>query len=286
MKYIKYFFQFCFVAFLLIIFKILGLNFSRIIASRLFLIFGPFFRSKTIIKNNISLALPKSSNEYIELITQNMWQSYGKILAEYIFIKRFRKIKSEYFLEIKGQKILDEVKNSKKPVIFISGHFDNFELMAMYLEKSGIDLAAVYRPLNNWFLNPLMENIRKKYICRKQIKKGISGTKEILKYFKSGTSVAIMIDQRVSQGIKSPLFNKEALTTTIPAQFIKKFNCNIVPVYIERKKNENFIIEIMKPLNFKNDDTIESITLKLNQILESMILKNPHQWIWSHNRWK
>ena len=286
MKYIKYFFQFCFITFLLIIFKILGLNFSRIIASRLFLIFGPFFRSKKIIQNNISLALPKSSNEYIELITRNMWQSYGKILAEYIFIKRFRKIKSEYFLEIKGQKILDEVKILKKPVIFISGHFDNFELMAMYLEKSGIDLAAVYRPLNNWFLNPFMENIRKKYICRKQIKKGISGTKEILKYFKSGTSVAIMIDQRVSQGIKSPLFNKEALTTTIPAQFVKKFNCNIVPVYIERKKNENFIIEIMKPLNFKNNDTIESITLKLNQILENMILKNPHQWILSHNRWK
>ena len=286
MKYIKYFFQFCFITFLLIIFKILGLNFSRIIASKLFLIFGPFFRSRKIIQNNISLALPKSSNEYIELITQNMWQSYGKILAEYIFIKRFRKIKSEYFLEIKGQKILDEVKILKKPVIFVSGHFDNFELMAMYLEKSGIDLAAVYRPLNNWFLNPFMENIRKKYICRKQIKKGISGTKEILKYFKSGTSVAIMIDQRVSQGIKSPLFNKEAFTTTIPAQFVKKFNCNIVPVYIERKKNENFIIEIMKPLNFKNDDTIESITLKLNQILENMILKNPHQWIWSHNRWK
>jgi len=286
MKYIKYFFQFCFITFLLIIFKILGLNFSRIIASRLFLIFGPFFRSKKIIQNNISLALPKSSDEYIELIIQNMWLTYGKILAEYIFIKRFRKIKSEYFLEIKGQKILDEVKILKKPVIFVSGHFDNFELMAMYLEKSGIDLAAVYRPLNNWFLNPFMENIRKKYICRKQIKKGISGTKEILKYFKSGTSVAIMIDQRVSQGIKSPLFNKEAYTTTIPAQFVKKFNCNIVPVYIERKKNENFIMEIMKPLNFKNDDTIESITLKLNQILENMILKNPHQWIWSHNRWK
>ena len=185
MKYIKYFFQFCFIIFFLIIFKILGLNFSRIIASKLFLIFGPFFRSRKIIQNNISLALPKSSNEYIELITQNMWQSYGKILAEYIFIKRFRKIKSEYFLEIKGQKILDEVKILKKPVIFVSGHFDNFELMAMYLEKSGIDLAAVYRPLNNWFLNPFMENIRKKYICRKQIKKGISGTKEILKYFKS-----------------------------------------------------------------------------------------------------
>ena len=286
MKYIKYFIQFISITFLLIIFKILGLKFSRIIASKLLQIIGPFFRSKKIIQNNILLTLPCSSKEYVELIIKNMWQSYGKILAEYIYMKHFRKIKSEFFLEIKGQKILDKVKNSKKPVIFVSGHFDNFELMAMYLEKSGIDLAAIYRPLNNLFLNPLMEHIRKKHICGKQIKKGISGTKEILKYFKSGTSIALMIDQRVSQGIRSPLFNKEALTTTIPAQFVRKFNCKVIPMHIQRKNDDKFILEILEPLIFKNDDTIESITLKLNHILENMILKNPNQWIWSHNRWK
>ena len=131
-----------------------------------------------------------------------------------------------------------------------------------------------------------MENIRKKYICHKQIKKGVSGTKEILRYFKSGTSIALMIDQRVSQGIKSTLFEREALTTTIPAQFVKKFNCKIVPIYIERKIDENFILEVMEPLSFSNDQTIENITLKCNQILEEMILRNPNQWIWSHNRWK
>ena len=78
---------------------------------------------------------------------------------------------------------MEEIKKNKQPVIFISGHFDNFELMAMHIEKSGIDLAAIYRPLNNNFLNPIMENLRMKYICKKQIKKGISGTKDLLKYF-------------------------------------------------------------------------------------------------------
>ena len=106
--------------------------------------------------------------------------------------------------------------------------------MAMHIEKSGLDLAAIYRPLNNKFLNPIMENIRKKYICKKQIKKGISGTRLLLKYFKNGTSIALMIDQRVSQGIKSNFFNKKHLTTTIPAQFVKKFKCKVVPIYIER----------------------------------------------------
>ena len=286
MKLLKYFFQFLFIILLLTIFKIIGLKLSRIISGKLFSVLGPFFRSKKVIEKNISFAFSKSDKKFKKNIINNMWKSYGKILAEYVFIKNFRKIKSEKFLEINGQEILEKIKFSKDPVLFISGHFDNFELMAMHIEKSGVDLAAIYRPLNNNFLNPIMENVRKKYICRKQVKKGISGTKEILRYFKSGTSVALMIDQRVSQGIKSLFFENEALTTTLPAQFVKKFNCKIVPIYIERKSNENFTLEIMKPISFDSDHTIENITLKLNQLLEKMITRNPNQWIWSHNRWK
>tara|TARA_Y100000591_G_scaffold201192_1_gene174025 strand:+ start:232 stop:1092 length:861 start_codon:yes stop_codon:yes gene_type:complete len=286
MRYLKYFLQFLFISCLLIFFRIIGLKFSRIIASKLLSVFGPFFRSKKVIEKNISFAFYRLDKESKERIINNMWKSYGKILAEYVFIKYFRKIESERFLEVKGQEILEKIKLSKEPVIFVSGHFDNFELMAMHIEKSGVDLAAIYRPLNNDFLNPLMENIRRKYICRKQIKKGISGTKEILKHFRSGTSIALMIDQRVSQGIRSLLFKNEAFTTTIPAQFVRKFNCKIVPIYIERKSNENFMLEVMQPINFDNGKTIENITLTLNQLLEKMIVRNPHQWIWSHDRWK
>jgi len=204
-----------------------------------------------------------------------------------LFIKDFRF--SENFqnnLIIKNQKILDEIKNSKEPVIFISGHFDNFELMAMHIERSGINLAAIYRPLNNLFLNPVMENIRKKYICKKQIKKGISGTKQILKEYKNGASIALMIDQRVSEGIPANFFNHKALTTTIPAQFVKKFNTKIVPIYIERLENNRFSIEIFDAQEFSKNETVEMITNKLNNILEDMIKRNPNQWIWTHDRWK
>ena len=286
MKLIKYFFQFFFISFLLIFFKVIGLKLSRIISSKLFSVLGPLFRSKKIIKKNISLAFPEADDKFIKNIINQMWKSYGKILAEYMFIKYYRQIESERFLEIKGKEILKKIKSSEKPVIFISGHFDNFELMAMHIEKSGIDLAAIYRPLNNYFLNPLMENIRKKYICKKQIKKGITGTKEILKCFKSGTSIALMIDQRVSEGINSNFFNQKALTTTIPAQFVKKFNCKIVPIYIERKNGYQFKLEIFKPIEFSKNENVEIITSDLNQVLEKMIKRNPEQWIWSHSRWK
>ena len=181
---------------------------------------------------------------------------------------------------------MDQIKKVNKKAVFISGHFNNFELMAMQIEKAGIDLAAIYRPLNNIFLNKVMVRIRKNYICKKQIKKGRAGTREIIKNLKKGSSIAIMIDQRVSQGTKINFFGNMATTTTIPAQLIKKYDCELVPIYIERYNNYYFKMYISKPIQIDKDKSAEEITLFLNSILEKMILKNPDQWIWSHNRWK
>ena len=286
MKTIKYFIQFLIISILLLIFKILGLRYASYISSKIVSFVGPAFRSKNLIRSNILKALPDLKQNDIENISKKMWSNYGRILAEYIFIKDFQSTKFQNNIEIKGQKILDNIKKDNEPVIFVSGHFNNFELMAMQIEKSGVNLAAIYRPLNNKFLNFIMERIRKKYICKNQIKKGISGTKQLLSFFKNKTSIALMIDQRVSQGIKSNFFNNEALTTTIPAQFVKKFKCKIVPVYIERIKDVNFKLTIYDPIVYSNNESVEEITLDLNQQLEKLILKNPDQWIWSHNRWK
>ena len=286
MKSIKYFIQFLIISSLFLLFKVIGLSFASYLSGKIISFFGPFFRSKNLIKSNIMKALPDLKSNKIENISKKMWNNYGRILAEYIFIKDFRGSKFKDNIEIKGQKILEKIKNDNEPVIFVSGHFDNFELMAMHIEKSGVNLAAIYRPLNNKFLNFIMEKIRKKHICKNQIKKGVSGTKQLLSFFKKKTSIAIMIDQRVSQGIKSNFFNHKAYTTTIPAQFVKKFKCKVVPIYIERIKNVKFKLTIHEPLIYSKDETIETITSDLNSLLEKLILKNPDQWIWSHNRWK
>tara|TARA_B100000989_G_scaffold157197_1_gene117400 strand:- start:978 stop:1457 length:480 start_codon:yes stop_codon:yes gene_type:complete len=158
--------------------------------------------------------------------------------------------------------------------------------MAMIIEREGIDLFAVYRPLNNKFLNTIMEYLRKNYICKNQIKKGLKGVREALAFFKKGKSLAIMIDQRVTEGISSKFFGYNAFTTTIPAQFVKKFNCNIQPVYIERINEVHFKIIFDRQLEFNNEQSIENITERLNKWLEKKIMKNPEQWIWTHNRWR
>ena len=272
--------------FFFILFKILGIKHASNFSRKIMALIGPFFRSQEIIKSTLLKAMPNLNSNELEKIIKKMWENYGRILSEYIFIKDFRGSGLDTNLKIRGQEILDKIQNDNEPVIFVSGHFSNFELMAMHIEKSGIQLAAVYRPLNNKFLNLVMERIRKKYICKNQIKKGISGTKHLLSFFKKGSSIALMIDQRVSEGIMCNFFKDRAFTTTIPAQFVKKFKCKIVPIYIERIKDVNFEITIHKPIEYSRDDSIEFITSDLNIILEKMILKNPEQWIWSHNRWK
>ena len=287
MSNIKYFLQFIFIIFLFLIFKLLGLKYSKLLSAYLMNLIGFLFRSKKICDYNLSIVFPKMNQVEKNIVLKKMWFNYGKIFAEYIFLKDFRtKEKFSQKVKIENQDELNKIKENLKPVIFISGHFNNFELMAMYIEKSGIDLAAIYRPLNNKFLNPLMENIRKKYICKNQIRKGKSGTKELLKHFKKGGSIALMIDQRVSEGISCDFFKHKALTTTIPAQFVKKFGAQVVPIYIERLENDDFKLKVLNSLNFEKNESIENITLKLNKTLEKMIINNPEQWIWTHNRWK
>jgi KDO2-lipid IV(A) lauroyltransferase len=283
-KYTKYFFQSSLIYLFFIICRILGLKISRKIFAYLFLFVGPLLKSKKIIKKNLKIFSDRVSNLNEEEIIKNMWKNYGMTFIEYIFLDYFNKKNS--LVDIKDDANLSKIIQEKKPVIFVSGHFANFEIMSMEITKKKISLATIYRPLNNIFLNPFMEYLRKKYICKNQIKKGIQGVKETINYIKNNNSVALMIDQRVSEGEKIKFFNKLALTTTLPAQLSRKFGMDIIPVYIIRKKDNNFIIEFqkrIKPTSFKSK--IE-LTEELNKILEKMIVNNPNEWIWTHNRWK
>jgi len=286
MKHIKYLLQFIFIVFLFLIFKLIGLKFSSFLGGKLFQFIGPLLRQKKIIHSNIKRAFPTIEEDEIKKIKEKMWNNYGRVFAEYMFIKKFR---NEYFrthISVKGLEILKDIKKNNKPVIFISGHFSNFELMAMTIEKYGIKLAAIYRPLNNRFLNVIMEKIRKKHICKFQIKKGVSGLRKLIKLKKNGFSTALMIDQRLSEGIKSKFFSEKAFTTTIPAQLLKKYGYQIIPVFIERYENIKFKITFYDPIKFSKETSEQVITLRLNSILEKMIIAKPDQWIWSHNRWK
>ena len=284
MKNLNHIFQFILIKILFTIFKLIGYKASSNLGFIIGKIIGPIFRSKLSIIENLKKANIKNQN--LNKIASNVLGNYGRIFSEYVHLKNFKNDKLKKYISIEGLEYLESIKKNKKKVVFISGHFNNFELMAMQIEKAGVDLAALYRPLNNSYLNKTMEKIRKKYICKKQIKKGRAGTREIIKSLTKGTSIALMIDQRVREGEKTSFFKNLATTTTIPAQLIRKYNCELVPIYIERKEKNYFKMYISKPIKVNQEKSISEITMFLNNILERMILKNVDQWIWTHNRWK
>jgi KDO2-lipid IV(A) lauroyltransferase len=283
MKKFNHFLQYIFIYIFFLIFKILGFKKSSNLGNIIGKYLGPIFRSKKSIITNLEKA---GINKNQNIIASNVLGNYGRILAEYVHLKNFKNNKLNKYISIEGVEHFESIKKTKKPVVFISGHFNNFELMAMQIENSGIECAALYRPLNNPFLNKLMEKIRIRDICKTQIKKGRAGTREIIKNLKDGKSIALMIDQRVREGEKVNFFGNLATTTTIPAQLIKKYNCDVVPIYIERNNNNYFKMYVSQPIKIKKTKSIKEITLFLNVVLEKMILKNVDQWIWSHDRWK
>ncbi len=283
-KTFTYFFQSIFVYIFFTFGRILGLRISQILFSKLFQLLGPIFRSNKIVQENLNRFNPNLTKSEKKLIVSQMWSNYGKTFIEYVFLDKFKQ--STNHVRIKNKDVLDTIKINRKPVIFISGHFANFELMSMEITKNNVKLATIYRPLNNYFLNPFMEFLRRKYICKNQIKKGRAGVREAMNFINDGYSIALMIDQRVSEGEAVNLFNKTCLTTTLPAQLALKYNLNIVPVSIIRDINNNFELTFHSNINTIQFKDKSDLTRHLNNHLENMLNKNPGQWIWTHNRWK
>ena len=287
-KIIKYFFQAVIIYLFFIIIKLIGLRLSRSFFSYLFNKLGPLIKSDQTINLNLDRFIGPYNEKKKKDIKVKMWSNYGKTFVEYLFLKKFRKNNSH--IKIKGEAILQKIIEKNKPVIFVSGHFANFELMSMELTKRNIKLATIYRPLNNFFLNPFMEHVRRTYICKNQIKKGLAGVKSAINYIQNKFSIALMIDQRVSEGKRLPFFESMALTTTLPSQLAAKYQLDIVPIYIARDEHDNFEMEVYEPIKILNKEDPEmkklNLTIKLNKIAEQMISKDPGQWIWTHNRWK
>ena len=148
-KKLFYFLQSIIIYFFFLISIIIGLNLSRKLFSFIFIKIGNFFKSKKIILQNLDKIQPDSNNLEKEIIINKMWSNYGKTFIEYPHLYSFKK-KSNH-ITIKNKNIIDEIIEKNKPVIFISGHFANYELMSMELTKARVRLATIYRPLNNIF---------------------------------------------------------------------------------------------------------------------------------------
>jgi Kdo2-lipid IVA lauroyltransferase/acyltransferase len=291
MKIIRYFLEFILVIFFFLVFKIIGLKLSSDLGEIIGKYFGPLFRKRTIAKKNILIAFPDFNEKSINEMINGMWKNIGRIFGEYIHINKFSIIdNNNKKIVFTNRNNVEILKKNNKLIVFFSGHFANFELMAKCLRELGFNIGAIYRPLNNIFLNPIMEFIRKKYICPIQIEKGSNGTKKLIRHISTNNPLALMVDQRLSSSIRVPFFDQPATTTITPAQLAMKYDALLVPVFLKRLEKTNFEFFIEEPLitNSTNDydKDIFNITQIMNIKIEEFIKRDPAHWLWSHDRWK
>ena len=245
---------------------------------------GPKLGISKRANQNLLKAIPTLNKRKRLEIIRDMWENLGRTSAEFFNIKTLIKEKSR--INIKGREILEENKNNG--VIYVSGHIANWEIIPIAIKEVDHLVGAVFRESNNYFFNKWMIQ-KRKLITEYQFPKGPSGVKEILNFLKNNGSVAMLVDQKLSNGVKVKFFGQNAMTASTPASLSLKYGYPVIPLRVKRKDNVNFEVEFFNKIEIDRTGDLEIDTLtftkEINSFLEKIITENPEEWFWLHNRW-
>lgn len=273
------------------LFVFFGMYLSGLFVGTLGVIIGIFTSPSFMAYRNLKHAFPKLTRSQIIKIIIGMWNNLGRNIAEYPNIYNKKLNVFDYaVIDETSEKILKSIKKDKRGAILFSGHLGNWEVGLRILKELKIPVKTVYRPLNNRLADELTNGLRER-IGVEMIPKGGKGALRIIRELKKGTKIVMLVDQRLSNGIKIPFFKRPALTTDVLGAFGLKYNLPIYPVRIVRKKGANnfeFRVEeelkIKKTNNFKRD--VKKVARQMNKKLEEWIKECPEQWFWVHDRWR
>lgn len=239
-------------------------------------------------ETNIRAAFPEASEAEVGAIVREAWDNLGRTAAEYAHLDQFRPYEEGGRVEMANGERLKAYATNGRPVIFISGHLANWEVMSIAFHRAGLDYAVLYRAANNTLIDQRIIDLRSAVMSVDQIPKDHRGGKRLMKAAKAGRPLAMLVDQKMNDGISSRMFGEEAMTSPTPARLALKFGADIVPVSVQRLHGANFRMQTHEPITFKptGDQAadIEALTLKINQEIEGMIRAAPGQWLWFHRR--
>ena len=215
-----------------------------------------------------------------------MWKNLGMVATEFFHLSKISKEKNSR-IKVEGEEIAK--KYSGKGVIFVSGHFANWEIIPLILRDYRDNVGGIYRHSNNFFVNQWVVKQRAKNTTPNQIKKGSSGAREMLSLLKENGTIAMLVDQKLSSGVEVNFFGVKSMTSDGAASLALKYGYPVIPMNVEREKGSNFKVtfhdEIKINTSDNNQDNIKEFTEEINKFLENCIRKKPEDWFWIHNRW-
>ncbi|MFQ5643057.1 MAG: lysophospholipid acyltransferase family protein [Thiogranum sp.] len=253
---------------------------GRVVMSRL----GPHLDKTRHIRRNLKIAFPENDAPENERLVRAIWGNIGSILTEYPHLGRICRQRLECV--IKGDP--EVFRETGKPAVFVTAHLSNWELTSCAVVQQGVPLSAVYTRLQNPWMDRLL--FRARMALGRELVERDRAARELLRCLKNGTSVGLLVDQRVDAGEPVPFFGRDMLTSTTPALLALRFDCELIPVQTRRLGNARYRVTFHEPIvaddeNAANSEKILQMTHKINALFESWIRERPHEWMCTKRRW-
>ena len=250
---------------------------------------GPYLRVTKTARKNLKRVYGNEAD--IEKVINDLWDNYGRYIGEFPFINVLDSSELDKRVKVIGLEKVAAFKKANQPFILFLGHQANWDFVIRKINDIYPKFGIAYRKANNPYVDReiLKERENDQHIT--MIAKGPSGAKSIIKAIKSGASLAMLVDQKMNNGIEVPFFGFPAMTAPALARISLQYKYPIVPLQIVRiGKSSYFELILHDPLKPLIDKDIEkscyNIMLEINKILEQWIREKPEQWFWFHNRWK
>ncbi len=269
------------------LFKLLGLERASKFGGWLLRTIGPHVGVTRRARKNIERAMPDLTSAQVDQIIRDMWENVGRTIGEYAHLDKFADPAHRSRVTVKGLDLVEGLRD--RGGMLVSGHFANWELLALELKLGGFEGGAVYRHANNPTIDQWIVKLRSRAIFPVQIPKGPKGARDVIRIVRNKGFICMLADQKMNDGIEAKFFGMKAMTPATPGAMATRYGTPVVPVTIRRTTGCNFVQEIHEPIYADpNADTHEEtarITQALNDFLEAEIRANPAQWLWMHNRW-
>ncbi|MDP2258656.1 MAG: lysophospholipid acyltransferase family protein [Caulobacter sp.] len=270
------------------LFRLLPLDFASWLGGRLFRLLGPITKTHAVAEQNLILAFPEKDEAWRRRILAEQWESNGRTVAEFPNMDRI--LPSTGRVEVVNGERLAEIAAAGKPVVFVSGHFSNWEVMPAAIVNAGIPCEITYRAANNPYVDRRIRESRFRYGVRLFAPKGGDGAREMLEAMGKGVSVALMNDQKFNKGgVPAPFFGHMVMTAPGPTRLALRFGTVLQPMTVERTRGARFRAVVHEPIVLERTgdrtaDIAEGVR-RVTAMVEAQIRKRPAEWFWVHRRW-
>jgi KDO2-lipid IV(A) lauroyltransferase len=240
-------------------------------------------RQRTL--DHLALAFPDLPIAARRALGRDCFRHQGMNLAECLHLLHKDCEDLARHVEVEGWEHVERAREKGRPLVLITGHCGNWEILGAALNCRGLGMAVVARSLDEPRLQGLLAGLRKRFGTA-TIERGSDGAaRQILGLLRRGGALGMLIDQDTKvDGVWVPFFGHPAFTPVGAAKIALRQGTDVIPTFAERRPDGSHRIRIQPPLDLPNDP--QEATAVMTLAIEEQVRRHPEQWVWMHRRWR